>query len=298
MFYVFNNASSQNCLDTTSYNGTGTYFTSNGVGACGDSTKTDSMLIAAFNYDMYDSSKTCGSCLEINGSLGSVIVTIKDLCSSCPAQNIDLSKFAYSKIGNLINGTMSISWKSVPCPISGGIIYNFDSYSNLYYISLKIKNIRYAVKKVEFKNNGSDYIEMQRQTYNSFVISPTNSPATSPFDIRVTDILGNVIEEQVPFNVEVDIQSNFQFPLCQTTSVNDLKKTNNVINVYPNPTSNKLFIENGCVQFKLYDLTGKLVLQENNCKQVDLRDIQSGIYFYNIITNNATNSNKLIINKF
>ena len=293
---MISNVKSQNCLDTTTYNGTATYYSTNGIGYCGDSIKTDSMYTVALNNTMYDSSKTCGACLMIHGNLGSVVVTVKDVCSTCPANNMDLSQLAFSGIANLVDGTANIKWESIDCPVSGGIKYFFSNISNAYYIDLQIRNIRYAIKKVEFKSNGSSYVEMQRQYYNSFIITPPNSPATSPFDIRVTDILGNVIEEQVPFNVGVEIQSIYQFPLCTTTAVVENKQQVNNIKVYPNPANSTLFIEGGCIRFKLYDITGKLVLQKDNCKQLDISDIQRGLYYYNIITNKGTSIQKLIIN--
>jgi len=295
LYFITLNAKAQNCLDTTVHSGTATFYTTNGIGYCGDSIKTDSMYTVALNNTMYDSSRTCGACLMVHGNLGSVVVKVEDLCSSCPANNVDLSQLAFSGIANIIDGITNIKWESVDCPVTGGIKYFFSNISNAYYIDLQIRNIRYAIKKVEFKNNGSPYVEMQRQYYNSFIISPPNSPAISPFDIRVTDILGNVIEEQVPFNVGVEIQSNFQFPLCTTTSVVDYKQNLNNIKVYPNPANGMLFIKGGCKIFKLYDITGKLVLQKNNCKQIDISDIQRGLYFYNLTTDKSMFNQKLII---
>jgi len=289
-------ANSQNCLDGTTYSGTATYYSFIGIGNCGDSIKTSSMNTVALNNTMYDSSNACGSCLEVTGKLGSVIVTVKDICPSCPANNMDLSQLAFSGITNLSDGITNITWKSVDCPVTGGIIYYFSNSSNPYYIDLQIRNIRYAVKTVELKNNGSSYALMQRQSYNSFVILPQIMPATSPFNIRVTDILGNVIEEQVPFNVGVETKSTFQFPLCVSTEVDNQKQQEKLVNVYPNPSNSTLFIEGGCTRFILFELSGKIVLQKNNCSQIDISTFQRGLYYYNITTDKGTFTQKIIIN--
>ena len=50
---------------------------------------------------MYDTAKACGSCMQIYGSIDSVTVSVQDLCPSCPVNNMDLSKLAFSKISNL-----------------------------------------------------------------------------------------------------------------------------------------------------------------------------------------------------
>ncbi len=81
--------------------------------------------------------------------------------------------------------------------------------------------------------------------------------------------------------------------------------TLNSVNVYPNPTSGEvnithnLNVENGKVTFKVYNMLGVEVLNENLSStnhDVKLQNLQSGVYFYSITQNNQTiKTDKLVV---
>ena len=75
----------------------------------------------------------------------------------------------------------------------------------------------------------------------------------------------------------------------------------NLINIYPNPTSDKLFVNTSDVtvsQYEVYDLQGRLVksAKVNDLKSfdIDLNDIFSGMYLVQIYSNNGVSSHKII----
>jgi hypothetical protein len=77
----------------------------------------------------------------------------------------------------------------------------------------------------------------------------------------------------------------------------------NLINIYPNPTSNILFVNTSDVtvsQYEVYDLQGRLVksAKVNDLKSfdIDLNDIFSGMYLVQIYSNNGVSSHKIIKN--
>lgn len=57
----------------------------------------------------------------------------------------------------------------------------------------------------------------------------------------------------------------------------------NPIRVYPNPTKNKIFVPSPmALNLSLYDLTGRLLLQEKGKKQMDLSTLPDGLYLLKI----------------
>jgi hypothetical protein len=76
------------------------------------------------------------------------------------------------------------------------------------------------------------------------------------------------------------------------------------LNVYPNPTSNKLYIDNlknqgNGVQIQLFDLTGKEMTIPMNYAEdklsLDLNKLNSGIYFLQISIENEKLMKKILV---
>jgi hypothetical protein len=81
-----------------------------------------------------------------------------------------------------------------------------------------------------------------------------------------------------------------------------IKELVNLIQVYPNPATEYLYINYGIDKesnLYIYDQLGKIVLQKNifNNEKIKLQDIANGIYHIKIILNNETYNAKLIIKK-
>lgn len=123
-------------------------------------------------------------------------------------------------------------------------------------------------------------------------------------------------------NKNGEILTNFSFaePMFITIVSEDKKNTNtwsiNIeaiteientifkkINIYPNPASNYIFINNltNKTSIKIYSILGKLVKQintiENNKIKVDIGDLQTGIYFLKLLTGNKIKTIKIAIQK-
>ncbi|CAG8541969.1 3169_t:CDS:1 [Paraglomus brasilianum] len=65
----------------------------------------------------------CYQCIEIkNGKVKTIVVKIIDKCAGCPKghKNVDLTKGAFSKLANPIDGRVAIMWRPLPnCPTKG-----------------------------------------------------------------------------------------------------------------------------------------------------------------------------------
>lgn len=67
---------------------------------------------------------------------------------------------------------------------------------------------------------------------------------------------------------------------CSSIGITDIASAN-AITVYPNPTSGALFLSNNC-NITLTDLTGKIILQQQNTNGADISSLPAGLYFISI----------------
>jgi ligand-binding sensor domain-containing protein len=93
-------------------------------------------------------------------------------------------------------------------------------------------------------------------------------------------------------------------PLSEFVGINDVSSTNRVMNIYPNPASDMITVIidpsiNPSLTLKIYNITGSLVkteLVKENQQQINVSDLNSGIYMVEIKSKNVTSKKKLIIN--
>ncbi|MFB6320747.1 M4 family metallopeptidase [Saccharicrinis sp. FJH54] len=73
------------------------------------------------------------------------------------------------------------------------------------------------------------------------------------------------------------------------------KVAQEIISFYPNPANDKLFINTDkSYQMKIYDTSGKLVLEASNSKNIDISPLESGIYILKIDIEDTVLTNKLV----
>ena len=88
---------------------------------------------------------------------------------------------------------------------------------------------------------------------------------------NISDANGNAAEEVIR---TVIIESSL--------SIQD--NTKNIVKVYPNPVKDKLFIQglSSLANISVYNLLGKLVLSRTTSSEIDVNNLQSGIYIIKI----------------
>jgi len=86
------------------------------------------------------------------------------------------------------------------------------------------------------------------------------------------------------------------YDYCQLgwpTSIEDISSLG--IIVYPNPTKNIITIETRLeIEIEVYDLMGRLLIEEKNSKRLDLSNLSNGLYNLSIIYNNKRYSKQII----
>ena len=173
------------------HEGEGTYYDADGSGNCSFDPSPNDLMVAAMNTTDYANSAVCGGCILVTGPNGSVTVRIVDRCPECAPGDVDLSAEAFALIANPVDGRVPISWYDVACDVDGPIVYRFKEGSSQWWTAIQVRNTRWAVSKLEVKVNGA-YQSLPRESYNYFVESGLG---VGPYDIRVTDVWGHVLED-------------------------------------------------------------------------------------------------------
>lgn len=194
------------------HSGDATYYGADGSGNCSFPAGPDPM-VAAMNDADYAGSGACGACASIQGPDGQITVKIVDRCPGCPQGDIDLSEAAFAMIAAPELGRVPITWRYVSCDAPGPIVYHFKEGSNQWWTAVQIRGHRNAIAALEYRDGMGQWKAVQRLDYNYFVEDAGMGPG--PYDFRVTDVAGNVLEDAgVPFVEAGDASGAGQFPAC------------------------------------------------------------------------------------
>jgi len=196
--------------------GYATYYTwANGGGNCMFDPTPNDLMVGAMNAVDYAGSAACGSCVLINGPRGQVTIRIVDQCGDCPQGDIDLSPQAFERIADLAQGRVPITWKVVPCPVQGTIIYHFKEGSNQWWTAVQVRNHRHPIARFEYLTSQGTFATVNRTDYNYFV--QPNGMGPGPYTFRVTDIFGHqLVDQGIPHVENGNVAGAAQFPPCAT----------------------------------------------------------------------------------
>jgi len=202
------------CDDEPEHAGEGTYYDADGTGNCSFDASPDDLMVAAMNQVDYDDSAACGACAAVDGPAGSVTVRIVDRCPECPQGDLDLSPQAFEQIAELSAGRVPIAWRYVACEVDGPVSFHFKDGTNPFWTAIQVRDHRFAVASLEARLVGGDWTPIARENYNYFV--QADGLGEGPFDLRVTDVHGEAIEniDIVP-DENVTVAGDGQFPACE-----------------------------------------------------------------------------------
>ena len=207
-------APTASCTEPLEASGEATYYAADGTGNCSFDASPGDLRVAALNTQDYAGSAMCGACVTVVGPEGSVTVRIVDRCPGCATGDIDLSESAFEAIAPLTAGRVPVQWSLVPCDVSGAMSYRFKEVSSQWWTALQVRNHRFPVAKLEVRGGDGTYRAIPRESYNYFVEG--DGLGTGPYDLRLTDILGHVVEESgVELGDAVERTGSAQFPACQ-----------------------------------------------------------------------------------
>ncbi|MCR5587655.1 MAG: Ig-like domain-containing protein [Lachnospiraceae bacterium] len=124
-------------------------------------------------------------------------MVVDQLGSSAAQGNVDLDRKAFPVIEPLSTGRMNVSWNITAYPTTLPIQYMFKEGSTQYWAQIQVRNHRYPIVSLEYKNSNeadSSYKTLTKAYYNYYTMT---NPGSGPFTFRVTDILGHVLTDTV-----------------------------------------------------------------------------------------------------
>jgi expansin (peptidoglycan-binding protein) len=175
--------------------GIATYYAATGDGACGFGPSPNDLNVAAMDQSEWSGSAVCGECVAITGPKGSVTVRIVDLCPGCETGHLDLSQQAFAQIADVSAGRVSVTWKVVPCNVTGNVEYEIKGGSSQYWTAIQVRNSRLPVAKLEWMQNGA-WTDVARADYDYFVVSSGVGPGS--YQVRITSSTGETLVDTLP----------------------------------------------------------------------------------------------------
>ncbi|MDF2438419.1 MAG: hypothetical protein K0Q95_2795 [Bacteroidota bacterium] len=162
------------------------------------------------------------------------------------------------------------------------------------YANVKLINGAQA-NNVYWKVDGAIEINDYSKMAGTFIANNGAVNVTTGVNVRgrVLSTTGTVTTEAITANVQT---------ICTPTGINVVEKTEQVINVYPNPFTTSLTIKlddkfNTC-ELQIFNVLGAVVFSKTLTTQsttVSTNDLPAGVYFYKVITkSNVIQSGKII----
>jgi expansin (peptidoglycan-binding protein) len=167
--------------------GKATFYAATGAGNCSFD-KVSTPLVVALGPADYRSGAACGGYLDVTGPKGTVRVKVVDQCPECAAGHIDLSREAFTRIANPVDGIVPVTWRTVSDPtLPGPVTVRVKEGSSAYWLALRFDNHGNALTSAELKV-GSGFQKLQRTTFNYWI--DENGAGGGPFTVRLTDATG------------------------------------------------------------------------------------------------------------
>ncbi|OJH39343.1 expansin EXLX1 family cellulose-binding protein [Cystobacter ferrugineus] len=190
-----------------------TFYDATGAGNCSFDASPNDLDVAAINIGQYRNSAMCGACAEVEGPLGTLRVRIVDSCPDCPTSgHLDLSRSAFAKIANPVDGRVPVRWRLVTCNTPGPLRYHFKDGSNPWWTAIQVRNHLLPVVKLEAWKNGA-WVSLPRESYNYFV--DAKGLGSGEIKVRVTSMDGQTQEDILPgvsAGKTVDGKAQFRAP--------------------------------------------------------------------------------------
>ena len=174
---------------TTAKNGKATFYDlGSGQGNCSFPGAPANDLFVALGAADYSAGAACGAYLDVTGPKGKVRVKVIDSCPPCGAGHIDLSRTAFKKIADEIDGIVPVSYKAVRGPaVPGPISVRIKEGSSKFWFAALIDNHANPLTSVKVASGGA-VKTAKRTDFNYWIID--GGAGSGPFTIRITDVYG------------------------------------------------------------------------------------------------------------
>jgi expansin (peptidoglycan-binding protein) len=161
------------------------YDLAGGMGNCSFPKAPADDLFVALGPDQYAGGAACGTYLDVTGPKGKVRVKVIDSCPECDAGHLDLSRTAFKKIGNEVQGIIPITYRTVTnAATPGPVSVRLKEGSSQYWLAVLIDNHANQLASVTVNGRST-----HREVYNYWVID--SGAGKGPFTIKISDVYGH-----------------------------------------------------------------------------------------------------------
>jgi expansin len=171
---------------TTAKSGKATFYDlGGGLGNCSFPSAPADDLFVALGASEYSGAAACGSYLDVTGPKGKVRVKVIDSCPPCGPGHIDLSRTAFKKVANEVDGIVKVTYRTVSGAVAGDpISVRVKEGSSRFWLAVLIDNHANRLTKVTVGGRTA-----KRADFNYWIIDGGAGPG--PFKIKITDLDGN-----------------------------------------------------------------------------------------------------------
>ncbi|MGA5303958.1 expansin EXLX1 family cellulose-binding protein [Nucisporomicrobium flavum] len=167
------------------------YDLAGATGNCNFRPPADDLYVALGRTE-YSAALSCGSYIDVTGPKGKVRVKVFDSCPECTVGWLDLSRTAFKKIADPVQGVVPITYRAVPnATTPGPLSITFAEGSSQYWWAVLIDNHANPIKSVKAKGPGGSWMTATHADYNFWIID--RRTGGGPFQIKMTDIYGNTV---------------------------------------------------------------------------------------------------------
>ena len=165
------------------------YDLGSGTGNCSFPGAPANDLFVALGAGEYAGAAACGSYLDVTGPKGKVRVKVIDSCPPCGPGHIDLSRTAFRKIADEIDGIVPVRYRRVANPaVPGPVSVRIKEGASRYWFAALIDNHGQPLTSVKVAGRGGSFRTATREDFNYWIIEGGAGPG--PFTVRITDVTG------------------------------------------------------------------------------------------------------------
>ncbi|GIJ06949.1 expansin EXLX1 family cellulose-binding protein [Micromonospora andamanensis] len=176
----------------TLHKGKATFYDSKGAGGnCSYPAAPADRRYVALGPTEYADGAACGGYLDVTGPKGTVRVMVMDQCPECAPGHIDLSREAFARIADPVQGIVNVSYRLVADPpLSGPLTFRIKEGASQRWFAVLVAGHGNPLRSVEVRQGGSgQWRAATRESYNYWLIDSGAGPG--PYQIRVTDTRGH-----------------------------------------------------------------------------------------------------------
>ncbi|WP_229705607.1 expansin EXLX1 family cellulose-binding protein [Micromonospora sonchi] len=176
----------------TLHKGKATFYDSKGAGGnCSYPAAPTDRLYVALGPSEYADGAACGGYLDVTGPKGKIRVMVMDQCPECAAGHIDLSREAFARIADPVQGVVDVSYRLVADPpLTGPLTFRIKEGASQWWFAVLVAGHGNPLRSVEVRQGGSGaWRAAHRESYNYWAIE--SGAGVGPYQIRVTDTQGH-----------------------------------------------------------------------------------------------------------